>query len=296
MRLNLKFFISVMFLLVSTVSLSKITCAQLKIPKTVLPTYWEKCVVMIEKKVQNDNGTATTAPHGTGFLFFDRTLGTFLVTNKHILQGRDLVFIRYNKADSDLGKDNIRYLREPCKLFDSNIKPLWKAHPNPNIDVAAIQVVLPAKADARQLEYSRFKSFDSLQVGEDVYFFGFPLNIFGLEGKGDFPILRAGIVSFKSFELTNIGEQIIDSSMFLIDGFSFGGNSGSPVLTKATFLDPKATLIGIISGHVPLYNKKVIGADTIAFEQNTGLAIAICADRIRETLELFRTKESQQKK
>ena len=264
-----------------------------------LPIYWEKIVVMIEKEVQNNDGTVDTVPHGTGFLFVvDGTTGIFLVTNKHLLSGRNLVFIRFNKLDFDPKKDKVRYHREPCLLIDRDSKPLWKGHPNPNVDVAAIKINQPtAKVDVRQLDYSRLKSFDSLEVGEDVYFFGYPLGILGLKGKGDFPILRSGVVSYKSFELTLIGESIIDSAMFLIDGFSFGGNSGSPVLTRVG--NTKAMLVGIIKGHVPDFQTKILKGehpDTITFEQNAGLAIVISADRIKETLEQFKIKEVPEKK
>lgn len=278
-----------------------------------LPVGWEKCVAMIEKEVQNKNGTIDTMMHGTGFLFFDSTLGMFLITNRHILRGKDLILIRYNKFYFDPRKDIVRYHREPCQLIDKDSKPLWKGHPNSKIDVAAIKLNYPSvKVDVTRLQPSRFKNFDSLEVGEDVYFFGFPLWVEGLKGRGDFPILRSGIVSYKAFELTLIGHTYIDSAMFLIDGFSFGGNSGSPVLTRAT-PRTKASLIGIIKGHVPKFSRSVIKneffvvqltgdtlfvkgrPDTVTFEQNTGLATAICADRIKETLEQFRTKESTEK-
>lgn len=258
--------------------------------ETGLPTYWEKCVVMIEKEWQFEDGTIDTVPHGTGFLFFDDTLGRILITNKHILSGRSLVFVRYNKAEFDPKREKFHYHREPCRLIDKNSQRLWKGHPNPEVDVAAIRLSPPSvKVDTREFDYPRVKSFDSLDVGEDVYFFGFPLGITGQKGMGDFPILRSGIVSYKSFEKTRIGNTVIDSEEFLIDGFSFAGNSGSPVMTRVTAKE-KAKLVGIVSRHVSNFQQQVVGSDTIAFEQNTGLAIAECADRIRETLEQFRTK------
>ena len=264
-----------------------------------LPKYWEKCVVMIEKELQNTDGTIDTVPHGTGFIFFDSTLGTFLVTNRHILKGRDLVFTRYNKSNFDSKEDTVRYHRERYYLIGKDLKPLWIGHPDSTIDVAALKISLPnVKIDVRILGYSRFKDFDSLEVGEDIYFFGFPLGVVGSKGKGDFPILRSGVVSYKSLELTYVGDATVDSAEFLIDGFSFGGNSGSPVLTRVTS-GRKSALVGIVKGHVPLNYRSIIekaGPDTVSFEQNTGLAIAICADRIRETLEQFRIRKLLEKK
>jgi len=301
MSLNLKFGVFTIFLLILTLSVTA---------NSQLPVNWEKCVVMIEKERSKPDGTMDTVAHGTGFIFYDSTLGGyFLVTNRHILKNRSMVFIRFNKAEYNPQKDKVRYLRELCQLIGKDSKPLWKEHPNQNIDVAAVKLRLPnEKIDLTSLDYQRFKNFDNLQVGEDVYFFGFPLGVIGLEGRGDFPILRSGTISFKSYELTWIGDTFIDSTMFLIDGFSFGGNSGSPVLTRRTPWAKKAMLVGIITSHVPLLDSIVVernlfliqpSGDTtfvkkrpnkLTFEHNTGLAVAICADRIRETLEQFRRR------
>lgn len=278
-------------LIVNTILLLAFAFSTRADAQVYLPKYWEKCAVMIEKEWQDTNGTIDTLGHGTGFLFTDSLLGDFLITNRHILKGRPLIFIRYNKAEFDVKTDKIRYHREPCPLTDADGRPLWKGHPDSEVDVAAVRIGKPrdVSVDARLFDYQRFKYIDDLEVGEDVYFFGFPLGIVGRKGMGDFPILRSGIVSYKSLELTRIGDAIIDSAMFLIDGFSFAGNSGSPLLTRATS-QTKAKLIGIIRGHVRNMEQHVVGPDTITFEQNTGLAIAECADRIRETLEQFRTK------
>jgi S1-C subfamily serine protease len=286
--------------------------------RSALPVNWEKCVVLLEKEVQDENGAIDTLPHGTGFLFYDRWLGLLLVTNRHLLQGRDRVLVRYNRADFDPAVHPVRYHREPCELIGQNSTPLWKGHPNPTVDVAAVRLPYPSvKVDDAEIEYPRFMDFDSLTVGEDVFFFGFPLGFLGLKGKGDFPILRSGVVSYKAFELTAIpttffetkctGFAPIDSAMFLIDGFSFPGNSGSPVLTRVTASD-KGRLVGIVTGHIPLNHQYAVVrpltveesahkantladvTDTVTIEQNTGLAVAVCADRIRETLELFRKR------
>ena len=268
---------------------------------------------MIEKSILNSDGTVEIVPHGTGFLFTDSLLGSFLVTNKHILDHRDSIFIRLNKNHFNSKKDTLRYYRQPYSLIGQDSKTIWKGHPNLDIDIAALRLrSTNLEVDIRFLEYSRFREFEDLHVGEDIYFFGFPLGLTGPTGKEDFPLLRSGIVAYKSIDTTRIAGIIIDSTMFLIDGFSFGGNSGSPVLTRVT--REKAALVGIVKGHVPLNRQFVIGKtlffvqpsgdtlflnaipDTIHFEQNTGLAIAICADRIRETLEQFRKEDSLKSK
>jgi S1-C subfamily serine protease len=265
-----------------------------------LPVYWEKTVVLIEKEVRNNDGTIDTVQLGTGFIaVIDSTSGNFLVTNRHLLRNRNLIFIRFNKKALDPKKNEVRYYREPCPLIDKNSEPLWKGHPNDTVDVAAIKINLPStvEVDIRQLGYWRLKSFDSLEVGEDVYFFGYPLGVLELKERGDFPILRSAVVSYKSFERTPLRGVSIDSLMFLIDGFAFEGNSGSPVLTRVIPLaKKKAQLVGIISGYISNRKQNVVGKDTITFEQNTGLAIAISADRIKETLEQFKIKEVPQKK
>jgi hypothetical protein len=265
--------------------------------QTYLPKSWEKCAVMIEKEWQDKNGIVDTIPHGTGFVFKDDDLGFFLVTNRHVLKDRSIIFIRYNKVDCNPKRDLVCFHRESYPLIGKDSQPLWKGHPDSSVDVAALRIWLPTDAlvAVAHVDYSRFKFLDSLEVGEDVYFFGFPLGIIGWKGMGDFPVLRSGIVSYKSLELIRIGDTVIDSAEFLIDGFSFAGNSGSPVFTRATPW-AKAALVGIIKSHVPKFEQEVVGADTITLEQNTGLAIAECANRIKETLEQFRAKGIPEKK
>ncbi len=113
-------------------------------------------------------------------------------------------------------------------------------------------------------ENQRMFELRIMEIGEDVYFIGFPYTIgtkSGIIGNGLFadirinPALRHGIISWKHSDLNR----------FLIDGFSFGGNSGSPIFTK-TQRDGSRYLAGIITGH--LSDSNIPTADI-----NFGLAI-----------------------
>lgn len=268
-----------------------------------LPANWGKYVVLLKAEQQNSDLTVGLQKIGTGFLFKDNTLGEFLVTARHLLDSMDLVHILANKAHFDPQKESVPY-HTKTYLLTKDSKPLWKGHPNINYDVAALKIDPPMEGvDVLFFTESWFKGFDSLKVAEDIYFYGFPFNVFGSIGKGIFPILRSGTVSYKFYQSTSMEEFQIDSTHFLIDGFSFEGNSGSPVLTKDTS-ENKRRLIGIVTRDVSktyLVNGKIgrptrnmndylLSQDTVTIELNTGLAIAICADRIRETIKQFKTK------
>ncbi|MGH8003184.1 MAG: hypothetical protein ACRECJ_00455 [Limisphaerales bacterium] len=205
------------------------------------------------------------------------------MTNKHILRGRDSVLIRF--YDENNLTEAVLHLRDKV----GNL--VWKGHPNPVVDVAAI--ILEKNATVAVWEFPRFKFLADVGIGEDVLFFGFPLGVTSLAGRLGDPILRHGIASYKTYGVTFIGADTIPRNVFLIDGLSFGGNSGSPVLTRAT-MDSRANLVGIVYGHVPfaedvinLVTQKSMG---LAVSVNTGLVKAFPAERISETVEQFRPK------
>lgn len=273
-----------------------------------LPVFWEKAVVMLEKISLDNNGQTRIEPHGTGFLYFDSALGNCLITNRHILAGRDSIYIRYNLSERQRTDSSSEFHREICYLKDTAGNYLWAGHKNPRIDVGAVKLRVPSTVDARRFDSERLKSFRDIRVGERVYFYGFPLLLYGLEGQGDYPILRTGIISFRSEHLTYLSRQIIDSGVFLIDGFSFQGNSGSPVIIPSK-LKQKGALIGIVFGHIAnTYNRQIqipplkvslptgdtieisIPPYDISYEENAGLAKAVCSDMIKETLDELRKK------
>jgi|GEM_PF-5109218 len=267
-----------------------------------LPKNWESTVVMLEK-CEERNGQHIFKPLGTGFLFHDSITKMTLITNKHVIGDRDSLFIRFN-VSAEKAADGSGVLRHPCRLRDRSGKQLWLSHPNPAIDIAAVQLIKPKEKhiDFAVLEYRWFRPFDSVSVGDDIYFFGFPMLNGGEQSKGDFPIMRSGIVAFKAMQETNVSGIHIDSGTMLIDGFSFGGNSGSPVWARGDG-GSKAAFVGIVAGHIPYSYHTQVKVDSIPFEiddttrylsipaldiqyqVNSGLAVVYCSDYVRQVLE-----------
>jgi len=270
------------------------------LPRTGLAYRWEKVVVTIEKFVKVKEQWHTE-PHGTGFFVVDTSaiIKTYLVTNRHILKGRDSVLLKFYAGKQEMAKAVLL-------LRDSMGAPTWKSHPDTLVDVAAIEVNLDVGMGA--LDFPRFRDSHGLEIGEELFFYGFPLNITTRWGQLSGPVLRHGFLSYITSEPTFIGSEIVPKDVLLIDGFSFGGNSGSPVVTRISPTNPKAKLVGIIYGHVRapkefVIPKKMINGsfqnapikfeipeDTIQIFEHTGLSKAFPAERIRETLEMLHTK------
>lgn len=97
---------------------------------------------------------------------------------------------------------------------------------------------------------------DKLQVMDTVSFFGYPENWY--DQKWVFPTSRtAFIASLPLLDFTHV--DVITGRTCLVSGMSFGGNSGSPIMShRKSFAPPDgkenaeyapAKLIGIMSGH-----------------------------------------------
>lgn len=82
-------------------------------------------------------------------------------------------------------------------------------------------------------------------------------------------------MAFKAKKKSFINTIPISKSGFLIDGFSYGGNSGSPVFTANDF-QGAGKLAGMIYGHIPSNEG-----------YNSGLAMALSADIFFEVINLF---------
>lgn len=271
-----------------------------------------RCIVLIEKQVQNNYPAL-----GTGFLVTsDREDGTrtpILVTAKHVLQ-RDKIFISI-PADAEIVAYASKYKKTRFKLGDiwwdlsgerlrcefkpaNNGRYRYATHSDTTLDIAAfpLDVRDTCELDGKILKISKvgvllssfFKSKKNVQLGDDIYFVGFP---FGY-GSSDplSPVLRSGTVAW----IKPNGQE------FWLDALSYGGNSGSPVFTKSTmtpklgvFENTPVYLIGMIVGHLAEYyplqrlniSETLLVAETDTVEiENRGLARAVWVDEILEVV------------
>ncbi len=124
---------------------------------------------------------------GTGFLVAptnEPLNGGYIVTNKHVLWGDppqkervDWIDVHYNVANLP-GHHNGVW--EQISLMDAKGRPTWREHPNPRIDVIAIQVptsLLDKLCAHSWIGYDQFATVDDLReagvmIGEDVVVIG----------------------------------------------------------------------------------------------------------------------------
>lgn len=250
---------------------------------------------------------------GTGFLV-GRPVGTdqwtiFAITNKHVLHPE-----KSKRAAIDSVKLHVNVTRGGTvvgEVIDYPLKdkggPIWKEHPDPDVDVLAI----PAAAlfNARRDLANKFapeewfataevrKSMD-ISAGEEIIVVGYPSGI--RQGKTNLPLVRQGIIS------TRIGEELHEEEStgggevrvrktrgFLIDGATIPGSSGSPVVLKPVIGRQQGNnimmgsttpvLLGVVAEtrFAPI---KVTGGQIPGF---AGLGLAFEVETIVETMNLF---------
>ncbi|HCT5134541.1 TPA: trypsin-like peptidase domain-containing protein [Aeromonas hydrophila] len=267
----------------------------------LIPPFYLDCVVSIGiQSTSFIQGALTTQMHwiGTGFLVGRLVEGTepqqyntYLVTNKHVIQNQQLIFIKFNSLLGNLTTD----LSYP--LYNGNNQN-WVGHPDPNIDVA----VMPIDPHFLNGENARFSFFEldkhgatsitlrnlGASEGDFLYVLGFPMGI--VTNQNNCVIARSGIIARIRDVLAGA------SSAFLIDANIYPGNSGGPVINKpettsiaGTNALLNASLIGMVKSYVPYRDVAVsqqTGNPRVTFEENSGLALVETVDSIIATVDL----------
>lgn len=235
-------------------------------------------VVQIQKR---DTGQDKWITHGTGVAIdIDSTKPFFcVITNRHLIISNDaprkdsirLIFHIYSTSDS------VTVFREqPVRLLLDSSFVSWSNKPGADYAIVRIER-FPDSVNYEPIKYSQVIPFDSLDYGDDIEFLGFPeYSQFGLlEGNFDLPILRKGAIAYFAINDYSYGKEIyMTEGMFLVDGVSFGGNSGGPVfrVRKAfrksgneIILYDEKRLAGIIACHLPVMNELTIPFSTVPF-------------------------------
>ena len=262
---------------------------------SLIPKFYKDAVVSVGLK--NANGISWI---GTGFFVLrkinENESVPLLVTNKHVLDGHDLIVIRMKEKDSD----TLTVVEAITKEKDVI---LYYIHDNPNIDIA----VLPLDANVIMQNNLEFPAFDidhnamssnelrasGVDDGSLVYMLGFTMGKIN-HTSGD-PICRLGCIA-------RINEaQIREEQNILIDIQNFPGNSGSPIINKPEALHIKGTpyldrsvLVGIIHSYIP-YEDNLISAQTKRVveikTENSGLAYAHPVEYIIEIIDKIVPKQ-----
>lgn len=278
------------------------------------------CTVLLEKEVNNHY-----YPHGTGFFIvnYSGKESSYIVTCEHVLRGSkisiavqpDSSFVKFmNKKNiSEYQFGNYKWIIDN-NVIRTKINLIQDStfYKHPQLDIAIIPINIPSgivTSGNDSVRVCNVKSFPKsymrvkkdVKLGEDIYFLGYPYNIGTKEGYsihsdigsipfGKYmtdvttPVLRTGIVSWKSD--TN--------KEFLLDAFSYSGNSGSPIFTKAKLGKKGPDLIGMVIGHLneklEFEDPKNINTSKTKQFGNMGLAICLWVDDILEVVEIAEEK------
>lgn len=262
---------------------------------SIIPTAFLNAVVAIGINIKGQGQQWI----GTGFIVGRKEVENpdlsthFLITNKHVIENRQSIFVRFNSLGGQFVKDY------PINLIDNKGNHLFSVHPHKNTDIIAIQIApqtlikdksiwgsFDLKDEALSLEQMQQTGVDE---GSLIYALGFPMN---LVEKIKAPICRLGCIS-----------RVIDAFVlkesfptFLVDAQTFPGNSGGPIISRPEHLfisgatsNGKAYLIGVLSAYIP-YKETLISSQTGHYrmiqEENSGLTVVHPVDRIKELVEI----------
>lgn len=263
---------------------------------SMIPKHFINAVVAIGIQ-QQLNGHMERLWIGTGFLTQmqepsnSQVSTIYLITNKHVLNGKNTVYLRFNCISATIVKDY------EIQLVDGLGRKTYTEHPDPNVDIIAMQLNPQCLINDKSIWGAINISTESLDLntmqmtgideGCPVYALGFPMN---LVGEFKTPICRMGCIS----RVTDAFLQPERVKYFLVDAQTFPGNSGGPIISKseniliegtANFLPP--SLIGVLSAYIP-YSDILISQQTqevkMVQTENSGLTIVYPVDRIKEVV------------
>jgi S1-C subfamily serine protease len=271
----------------------------------LIPPFFLDCVVAIGF----DTAKGERQYVATGFLYGNflkqdgekKHYNVFLVTNKHVFEGAEVAWLRFNPEVDEPAREF------GVDLLDAEKKPLWLTHLDPEVDLAVIPIN-PLFLKENKIRFAYFRSelhianrIQALEIGisegDGVFVLGFPMGLIG--EKRNFVIVRQGAIARIRDTLTG------NSKEFLIDTTIFPGNSGGPVVTRPEFVSIQGTkavstayLLGVVSSYVP-YIDIAFSTQTkrprITFEENSGLAAVVPIDYLVEIIEAATATLKEQK-
>jgi hypothetical protein len=302
---------------------------------TLVPPHLEDAVVALGSMQPFESPgqpcTLRWATEGTGFLYgyltkndpdpTKRSYLIFLVTNRHVIEdhvkGQRLLKMNLQSAHltgecSQVNPDDTTItvrINPVSGSGEGRQFPLpissWFFHPNRMVDVAGTllnapflktQGLLDAFFSSDQLGANKEKlKSTGVSAGDGVFVLGFPMNLAGVQRN--YVIVRQGCIA----RISNMLEGA--DPTFLLDAFTFPGNSGSPVLLKpevisitGTAAQSTAYLIGMVRSYIPYTDTAIspqTGRPRISFEENSGLAEVLPVDNIEEVINSWRQANPQ---
>lgn len=259
---------------------------------SLIPDFYLKTVVAIGERRGSE-----TFWVGTGF-FVMKEVGEgkyqpFMVTNKHVLKGKEKLVLRFKKKSSN------KLITEDVPIVEKG-RCLYSVHPDPNVDVAVVLLV-GRYFEKNGLELIGFNVFNPNQAltsseyikegggeGCGIFMLGYPMGLVDVESN--MPICRGGYIARME------SNEIKRTKSMLLDIQNFPGNSGSPIITKPEVVSIEGTkaltrsvLIGVVHSYIP-YQETLINSQTGKIveirSENSGIAKANPVEFIREVIEL----------
>jgi len=251
---------------------------------------------------------------GSGFLIkrvISETKGKiFLVTNKHVIhpekekrENAKEVTLYFNVKGQN---GSITGQSVKLHLQNTNGPKVIREHPDKDIDVLAIDITTVLNTVKNIVvklpDYSILADKDKIKnakisIGEDALVIDYPLGL--KHFVTNFPLVRKTTLASRIGEELEIptkeNGQIRNRILrgFLIDGGTSPGSSGSPVIFTpgAVQMDGKGITFGrrpnLILGVVSEARVVIIESPIGDYPNLSGLALAVDADTIRETIEQF---------
>lgn len=263
------------------------------------------------------DGKGKRIANGTGFFVGVKNkekpdiYAVYLVTAKHVFLKDEkdeksffpFVFVRINKQSG--GAETLR-----LDLITEGTRKNVFTHDDPSVDIA----VVPALPDQGRYDFKflpddflttkdEFKKLN-IREGSDVFFTGLFTPQFEQDvgDQRNYPIVRFGKVALVSEEKINWGK--LNAELYLIEGSSYGGNSGSPVYfhlgaerepSKLIVGNPVLKLAGVMQGTFTKSKQlTVIETSAIpAYSSTMGIAFVVPAYKLHEILFSDELKKSR---
>jgi hypothetical protein len=184
-----------------------------------------------------NNGKETKLGYATSFVWKHHDNKHYLITNWHVVSGRDAQTRKYLKSHG--GRPNlIRALfnfrahvfeKVPVDITirDQDDIPSWLIHPSQGAGVDVVAIPLPYTGNEPTLNLSPINPLSTqgllIRISMDVFILGYP---FGAEPPG-YPVWKRGNIASEP-DLARLGPQYL-----LVDTASLPGMSGSPVIRRS---------------------------------------------------------------
>lgn len=238
-------------------------------------------------KIQCNNTIGTVFIMGEPSLDDPDKLFFVLITAAHVLEGMKSDMATLHLRKEERGK----FTRLEYKVqIRKEGNPLWIRHPD--VDVAAMRVMLPKDADVYLIPTTFIgndKILEEFQVhpGDQLFVLGFP---YGAEAnEAGFPILRSGLIA--SYPLTPTER----TKTFLLDFEVFSGNSGSPVLFYAEnrkygegiHIGSIQFIMGVVSQEKELMERVESLSETVIRKHKLALAVVAHASFVADLIKML---------